>query len=171
MSMTEIRDADLRGVHTTEPEAATSKSKLLAAAAVILGLAAVGAYAYTSHGILPTTPQKVVVSQPIAMTPPLAQPATQPDVATPAPQAVAPAPEAQAPAPDVKVQAQKSSPKAKATEHVTHVRARAPGIDVSTYCDTARHDAGYSGSHAKRYAGRDHAEHGHDDAVQRYAVY
>ena len=129
MSMTEIRDADLRGFHTTGPEEATSKSKLLAAAAVILGLAAVGAYAYTSHSLLPSTPQKTVISQPIAMTPPPASPATtQPDTATPAPQVVAPAPEVQAPAPEVqaKAVAPQAPAKAKASQHVTHVRARTP---------------------------------------------
>jgi hypothetical protein len=129
MSMTEIRDADLRGFHTTGPEEAASKSKLLAAAAVILGLAAVGAYAYTSHSLLPSTPQKTVISQPIAMTPPPASPATtQPDTATPAPQVVAPAPEVQAPAPEVKAKAvaPQAPAKAKASQHVTHVRARTP---------------------------------------------
>ena len=78
MSMTEMRDTDLRSFHTSGlEETASSKSKLLAAAAVILGVIAVGAYAYTSHSLLPakTTAQQQI-SQPVAMTPPPAPVAT-----------------------------------------------------------------------------------------------
>ena len=63
---------DLRGYSASRPEEASSKSKLLAATAVILGVVAVGAYAYTSHGIMPssTAPQHAAISQPIPLTPP-----------------------------------------------------------------------------------------------------
>jgi hypothetical protein len=132
MSMTEMRGRDdLRGYHTAGPEEATSKSKLLAAAAVVLGVVAVGAYAYTSHSLLPSAPvhQTSAASQPVAMTPPVQPATTQPDAATSAPQAT-PAPEVQTPAPEAKTAAPRtilkakpvSTVKAKLTAHTTTVK-------------------------------------------------
>ena len=73
---------DLRGYTVREPENASTRTKLLAATAVVLGVVAVGAYAYTSHSLLPSRPAQhnAAVNQPIPLTPP-AQPAmNQPEV-------------------------------------------------------------------------------------------
>ena len=113
---------DLRGYTVREPEQASTKSKLLAAAAVILGVAAIGAYAYTSHSLLPSAPvsQKSVSNQPVPLTPP-AQPAmTQPEAATPAPQT---APQVQAPAPEINAPAPQAVTKIKPAQHAAHVKA------------------------------------------------
>ena len=114
---------DLRGYTVHEPEGASPRSKLLAAAAVILGVAAIGAYAYTSHSLLPSAPapQKIVAEQPVPLTPP-AQPATtQPQ--TPAPQI---APQVQAPAPEINAPAPQAVPKTRSSRHVTHAKPRIP---------------------------------------------
>ncbi len=147
MSMTEMRDADLRGFHTSElEEAGTSRSKLLAAAAVILGVVAIGAYAYTSHSLLPST--NVVhqqVSQPIAMTPSPAPVTTQPDTSAPAPQAApdvqAPAPEIKAAAPEASVKAKPSATvKAKLTEHSAPVKSTRAPVEMQSTPSVAPSD-------------------------------
>jgi len=123
IAMTKVM-TDLRGYTVREPENASTRTKLLAATAVVLGVVAVGAYAYTSHSMLPSAPtqQKTVASQPIPLTPP-AQPAmSQPGVSAPAPQQTPavqsmPAPEISAPAPQKPMKAQSST-------HVAHVKAR-----------------------------------------------
>ncbi len=139
MSITDMRGADLRGYRTADrEEVGTNKSKLLAATAVILGLVAVGAYAYTSHSLLPSAPvkqQAAAVSQPVAMTPPSQPSTSQPELAMPAPQAV--------PAPDVKASApQTFAPQTLVKVHPTlksepakrkpHVKARVPSTDESS---------------------------------------
>ncbi len=140
MSMTDMRGADLRGYHASEPEESSSKSKLLAATAVVLGVVAVGAYAYTSHSLLPSTPvkQQSAVNQPVALTPSAQPVVTQPDAVTPAPQTVA-TPEVQSPAPEIKTTAPSrlvkaksaSTVKAKLTDHTSAVKT-APESETSS---------------------------------------
>lgn len=116
---------DLRGYTVREPEQASTKSKLLAAAAVILGVAAIGAYAYTSQSLLPSAPvsQMNFSNQPVPLTPP-AQPAmTLPEAATPAPQAT---PQVQAPAPEINAPAPQAAVRPKPAQHIAHVKARTP---------------------------------------------
>jgi hypothetical protein len=123
---------DLRGYTVREPEGATTGTKLLAAAVVLLGVAAIGAYAYTSHSLLPSTPQKVATYKPIPLTPP-AQPATPPPQS--APQTQSTAPEINAPAPHAAVKAKSSE---RIANPVRTPAAQPETAPATTPPDTAR---------------------------------
>lgn len=63
--------SDMREFHTPAVEPTSSRSKLLAAGLVALGVAAGGAYAYFAPASqVSQAPQKVAMNEPVALTPP-----------------------------------------------------------------------------------------------------
>jgi hypothetical protein len=85
--------SDLRGFSEQQPEqSGSSRSKMIAGAAVALMIGAAGVYAYVSDSGQPRQPQKVALSEPAPLAnPPTPVAMTPPDsIVTPAPTDIAP---------------------------------------------------------------------------------